>query len=864
MRYIYKGLAAAMLLSVSAGGVNGQMQVERLSRGLVAVRQNQGYFLSWRLLGNDPYDAGFNIYRGYTRLNAEPVTGTTTFTDATAPLNSLYYVRPVIGGKELQDPKPALLVNLAEGGNAGYFDIPLERPANGPLGGSYSPGDGSAGDLNGDGDYEIVFKWDPDNAKDNAHSGSTDNIFLDAVTLGGEHLWRIDLGPNIRAGAHYTQFLVYDFDGNGRAELMVKTAPGTIDGTGQFLSKGPAATANHSAVYRNPNGYILSGPEYITVFDGTTGAELATADYWPARGSVNSWGDNYGNRVDRFNAAVAYVDGQRPSAVFQRGYYSRMTFAVWDWRNGTLTRRWTFDSNTEGNGIYYGQGNHSLHVIDANGDGRHDLVTGSSVISGTGAGIHTSGMGHGDACHVTYMKKGDPRPLIFMPHESNGHGVSLRYADTGELLFNHRYNDDIGRGCAGELDPGKPGFHFWASSGLGLYNLSGSRAGNIPNSINFVIWWDGSLSRELMNSNTIDRWSILSNSATRLLSGSGASSINGTKSTPVLQADLFGDWREEVILRRNDNKALRVYTTVMPTTHKLFTFMHDPVYRVAVSWQNSSYNQPPHPGYYVASDMDFPPPGPSVAPVAGFNRGSGFLIKDLMVFDDINAVKWQVSEALSPSVSVYGDKTYYASQLPGYLEGNEWIKTSYESAGFENEGGLASFSLLRNATLYVVCPSLPGEIPAWLSGFSLLPEKVTLSVTGQAPVEMNIYAKDAQQGDTLLLGSVPAGQQMYFVVAKETGTGAFAPSLTKDADLRIYPNPVKGRATVNFFIGGNSEVSLDLLDLSGNKIRRLERGMKQAGTHAIPLDGSDLTTGVYIVRMQSGNRLFRQKILLVK
>ena len=866
MRKILIFIIALVIFPGIIHRVDAQKQVERLNRGLVAVRNNQGYYLSWRLLANESYETGFNIYRGNTKLNEEPIAQTTTYFDSISPVNSMYFVRPVIDGTEKQDKRQARIINNTEGNNAGYFDIPLNRPATGVFGATYSPGDASVGDLTGDGDYEIVLKWDPSNAKDNSQSGVTDNVYIDAYTLNGEHLWRIDLGPNIRAGAHYTQFLVYDFDGNGRAEIMVKTAPGTKDATGNYISKGPASLANHSAIYRNNSGYILSGPEFITVFDGSTGMELASDNYWPARGNVSSWGDNYGNRVDRFNATVAYVDGELPTGIFQRGYYTRMTFAAWDWRNGEFTRKWIFDSNTAGNGTYYGQGNHAVHVIDANGDGKQDIVTGSAVISGDGTGLHTSGMGHGDAGHVTYMKKGEQRPMIFMPHESGGHGVSLRYADDGEMIFNHRHNSDVGRGCAGELDPEQPGFHFWASSGLGLYDITGTRVGNIPNSINFVIWWDGNLSRELMNGNTIDRWSIRTNNSTRLLTGTGASSINGTKSTPVLQADLFGDWREEVILRRNDNNALRVYTTIIPTTHKLFTFMHDPVYRVAVSWQNSSYNQPPHPGYYVATDMDFPPPVPTVKPVAGFNRGSGEIIKDLMVYDDLNAIKWQVLSNLNSSETVYGDRTYFPSQMPDYLLGSEWIKTSIESRGFENNDGLASFKVLQKAKVYVMHQSSAANKPEWLSGFTLNAEKVVLTVPGQAPAEMSVYEAEVDFGDTVVLGTAPDNQQMYFVAAQkaDTVTNATIPAFIADGELNVYPNPFSSHCTINYILKKDSYVSVDVFDLMGKQIHSLINEKKPVGNYSVTFNGAHLSDGIYIVKLKTDNQIVQKKILLSK
>lgn len=615
-------LISVFLFFLTFAPAQAQMQVEKLDRGLIAVRVGSDDYLSWRLLANEPYTTGFNVYRGTTKLNDSPITGATIYTDEGAAQGSSYTIKAVVNGTEQAASAEARVINTMEGRNAGYFDIPVQQPPNGPRGGRYSPNDASAGDLNGDGQYEVVLKWYPSNAKDNAQDGLTDPCILDAYTLSGERLWRINLGINIRSGAHYTQFMVFDFDGDGSAEMMVKTAPGTKDATGEYISMGPAESADHSADYHNAAdaggrvGRILRGPEYLTVFDGETGKELATAEYWPLRGRVRDWGDDYGNRVDRFNAAVAYVDGERPSAIFQRGYYTRLTMAAWDWRDGELTRRWTFDSDESANRSYAGQGNHSIHIIDADGDGKHDIVTGSAVISSDGTGMHTSRMGHGDAAHCTHMIKGTATPQIYMCHESGGNGVSFRQANTGEIIFNNRKNDDVGRGCAAELDPAVPGFKFWASSGMGLYDAAGKVIGDIPGSVNHVVWWDGELSRELLNGNTVTKWSVRDNRGTNLLTGSGTNSINGTKSNPVLQVDLFGDWREEVILAAG-SRALRVFTTTMPTTHRLVTMMHDPVYRVAIAWQNSSYNQPPHPGYYIASDMDFPPPELDVAVLGG-------------------------------------------------------------------------------------------------------------------------------------------------------------------------------------------------------------------------------------------------------
>ncbi len=314
-------------------------QVERLDRGLVAIRATTTrVFISWRLFATDPDNIAFNVYRSGVKLNNTPITNSTNFEDNT-PLNGTYTVRHVINGTEFTDSKVATVWQQ------NHLRIALIPPPDGvtPTGENftYTANDCSVGDVDGDGEYEIFLKWDPSNAKDNSQSGYTGNVFIDAYKLNGTRLWRIDLGRNIRAGAHYTQFIVYDLDGDGKAELACKTADGTRDGTG-------AVIGNPSMDFRNSSGYILSGPEFLTVFNGETGRAMATTNYLPARGTVSSWGDTWGNRVDRFVAAVAYLDGSRPSLIMGRGYYTRLVRVAWDWRNNQLTQRWIFDSNASG------------------------------------------------------------------------------------------------------------------------------------------------------------------------------------------------------------------------------------------------------------------------------------------------------------------------------------------------------------------------------------------------------------------------------------------------------------------------------------------------------------------------------------
>nr|WP_161815785.1 carbohydrate-binding protein [Steroidobacter agaridevorans] len=610
-------LFAAML------DAHAQAQMERLSRGVVAVRTgSSSVYVGWRLFGNDPSGIAFNLYRSTaggaaTLLNGTPMTASTNFVDNSAPTTqaNTYFVRPVLNGVE--QANSASFTLPANAATQQYLQIPLQIPAGGttPSGEAYTytANDLSIGDLDGDGEYEYVLKWDPTNAKDNSQSGYTGNVYLDAYELNGTRLWRIDLGRNIRAGAHYTQFIVYDLDGDGRAEVAAKTADGTRSGTGQVIGSA-------SADYRNSSGYVLSGPEFLTLFNGQNGAVLATTNYVPARGTVSSWGDSYGNRVDRFLAGVAYLDGQRPSLIMSRGYYTRAVIAAWDWRNGALTQRWTFDSNTSGNSAYAGQGNHNLSIADVDTDGRQEIIFGAATIDDNGQGLYVSGLGHGDALHVGDFVPSRSGLEIWDIHESSSvPGADLRDARTGARIFainNTSGSEGPGRGVAADIYSGNAGAEYWGSGpGMtNLFNASGASIGRTPGSANFLVWWDTDTLRELLDSNHIDKYGTSSD--TRLLTGSGVTSNNGTKSTPALSGDVLGDWREEVIWRTTDNAFLRIYTTTNVATNRFYTFLHDPQYRVALAWQNVAYNQPPHPSFFVGANMS-PPPTPNITIVGG-------------------------------------------------------------------------------------------------------------------------------------------------------------------------------------------------------------------------------------------------------
>ena len=434
--------------------------------------------------------------------------------------------------------------------------------------------------------------------------------------------------------------MVYDFDGDGKAELICKTADGTTDGVGKVIGDanadhrqhppvaGSSSSTEASDATRQPRrdgqrgsgarfGYVLKGPEYLTVFDGLTGAAMSTVEYVPQRHpethsptpeQMNEiWGDNYGNRIDRFLACVAYLDGERPSVVMCRGYYTRTVLVAWDWRDGKLTQRWVFDSDKEpfegARNPWRSQGFHSLTVGDVDGDGRDEIVYGSMVVDDNGKGLYSTQLGHGDAQHMGDLDPAREGMEIWSIHENPPEGragVDLRNAKTGEIYFSAAHGVDVGRGMAADIDPRYPGCEMWGGT-RNLFNAKGEDIGPRPSSQNMAIWWDGDLLRELLDGVTISKWNYEAGSQDTIFNGRslGLASNNGTKSNPCLSADILGDWREELIARTVDSSELRIYSTTIPTAYRFPTLMHDSQYRLAIAWQNVAYNQPPHPSFFL-------------------------------------------------------------------------------------------------------------------------------------------------------------------------------------------------------------------------------------------------------------------------
>lgn len=637
-----------------------KLQREKLGRGLVAVRTSaDSVAIQWRSLGRDAKNMAFNVYRNGKKLNKKPLTGATFFRDAfPAGADAVYKVCPLLDQKEQLDAAQTCL--LKKNSPIGYINIPLQKPEDGitPDGRSYtySANDASIGDVDGDGEMEIILKWDPSNSRDNSQSGYTGNVFIDCYKLTGEHLWRIDLGKNIRAGAHYTQFMVYDLDGDGRAEVVMKTADGTVDGTGVVIGdvqadwrskdspevsealrkqaeKHATGSSTQKALLdaqsttikaedgepelpprdvrkRKPiglksvTGRILTGPEYLTVFEGLTGRVLSTVDYVPARGESQDWGDSYGNRMDRFLACVAYLDGVHPSVVMCRGYYTRTVLAAYRWDGKELKNQWVFDTKDSQWADWASQGNHNLRVGDVDADGKDEITYGSMAIDDNGKGLYNTRMGHGDALHLTAFDPSSKKLQVWDCHENKKDGSDFRDAATGNVIFKIPSTADVGRCMAADIDPTNYGVEMWSSASGGIRNLKGELiAKGVRLPTNMAVWWDGDLLREMLDRTTISKWDWITHTTRPLLEMEGCASNNGSKANPCLAADIVGDWREEVLVRTVDNTALQLYVTPYMTPYHFVTFLEDPIYRLSIVAQNVAYNQPTQLGFYFGTDL---------------------------------------------------------------------------------------------------------------------------------------------------------------------------------------------------------------------------------------------------------------------
>ena len=628
---------------------------ENLKRHVIAVPQSAstaGNLISWRMLDTDDEFTTFDVMKNGKVVKSN-INSSTNYLDTGGGKATRYQIIT----KHYGEPVDTSDV-IAPWQNV-FAELKLDRPAGGTFHDSsytYSPNDCSVADVDGDGLFEIVVKWEPSNPADNSQGGFTGPTIFDCYKiieseglLTAQKLWRIDMGHNIRSGPHYVPFLFYDFDGDGKAEFIVKTGPGTLDGAGKYVSEAAdedvIRAVDNEKEYLNGGGQVMFGPEFLTVFNGQTGAAIHTVYYNPNRGCFvggapegrfDIWGDDYGNRSERYLATAARLDASQPhkaSAVMCRGYYTRSYLWAVDfdgkklstrWRHASLSRHTAMKTDGENNkdvrwhekatyeespiATAYGQGNHNLTVGDVDGDGMDEIIYGSAAIDHDGNLLWSTGLSHGDAIHMSDLMPDRPGLEVFQIHEDPPYGMHICDAATGELLIHKKGGGDTARGMAADVNSSKRGYEFWYFGDGNMYNAESNSIVGGGMSYNFRVYWDGDVYDELIadignhNQPFLEKYNAgrVPIDGKNLYEYGYNVSCNGTKGSPNLVADIFGDWREEMIFFNNEDKeTLNIFSSSTFSVARVPCLMYDHIYRMAITWQNSGYNQPPHLGYYL-------------------------------------------------------------------------------------------------------------------------------------------------------------------------------------------------------------------------------------------------------------------------
>jgi len=615
------------LFFFTALNVLPQRRMENLDRGLIATKVQEGVYINWRITGQEWYGVSYNLYRDGIKLNDIPISGASNFTDQGGTLASKYKVSAIVKGIEQTAsrevdvlPNPWVDIKLRE--------IPKINGVPDSYYTDYSINDITAADLDGDGEYELIVKRRNEGYNSESPFENKYYTLIEAYKMDGTHMWTIDLGPNMIHNVEIN-VLAFDFDGDGKAEIALRSSEGTIDGIGNIIGDvadengepNPDGKTNYRDSFRLNNSWFESrGPEFLSLYDGETGEELDRIDHI-ARQPFVQWGSagmnesQLAHRATKFHYGAPYLDGKKPSVFISRGIYHRIKMEAYDVVNKKFVKKWAFDSES---GPYSGQGNHNYSIADVDNDGCDEIVYGSMVVDHNGQGLYTTQLGHGDAIHVGNFDPYRKGIEVFACLENSPNwGASLRAAETGVELWHHNSGRDMGRCMAANISDEHKGFEVWDNdvmfSASERTEVSLARGSTI-----FRIFWDGDLLHELVGHDWLDgprkgtgTISKFNNNVwSNVLVADGFYSSNDTKGTPSYQADLFGDWREEIIWRSDDDSSIRIFFTTDPTNYRIYTLMHDMQYRQAAAWQMCGYNQPPHVSYFVGEreNILLPPP----------------------------------------------------------------------------------------------------------------------------------------------------------------------------------------------------------------------------------------------------------------
>lgn len=838
-------LAVTLLLASSAA--HAQRQMEKLGRGIVALRTNTtSIHVGWRLLGTDPDDIGFNLYRaaaGATnKLNTLPLTNTTDFVDtgANMAVTNAYFVRPVLSGVEQPPCLPFLLPSNSPVRQ--YLSIPVHM----------EPGDGTivwghvaVGDLDGDGEYDYVVNRSdsPNQDPANTHAASTDTIKIEGYRRDGTFLWRIDLGWNIEVGNDYAPMLVYDVNGDGIAEIITPTSEGTTDGIGVMIGD---TDGDGITDYRDANGRVLSGPEFVSVFSGLTGRELGRTN-WIPRGNVSDWGDSYGNRVSRHLSGIAYLDGVRPSIVICRGLYALTKVQALNFRNGVFSNVWSWSS--AGNAAYEGQANQNIRMGDGDGDGRDEILHGALTLDHDGTVQYCTGLGHGDFTTFSDIDPDRPGLEMWAVHETPNatRGIELHDTATGAILWSKGTTNDTNRGLSADIDPRYKGYECYAGSGVvtnGLFDCKGNLITmSKPGYCNSAIWWDADLCRELMNGASdgihVDKWLYTSSTLGSLLvSGSGGMGILGS-------GDVVGDWREEAFTLQTNSNEIRIYSTTIPATNRLYCLMHDPVYRLSQGVEPMRNLSPPHPGFYLGHGMSKPP----VPPVSDADlvwRGG----LPANTWDSDVTANWRTNGiwTSTPAATVFQSGRSVLFDVTG----SNTVPVNLSGALQPGSAKVHSFA----DYVFGGSGSLAGAMSLVKAGPAKLTIQTTNSYSGRTTVS---------EGTLLVNGSLDQSPVLVESRGRVGGGGRLGKGLTVLAGGEILPGNGTNQAgtlTVSnqLVLAGDGVCRFDLSDDASGTVKTNDRiqvagNLTLSGTNSIVINTLDtgLSPGVYTLVTCSGS-----------
>lgn len=779
-------LASAALLTQ---GAYAQRVVDSLDRGLVAMKTDQGVFCSWRINADEWDGTEYNIYRGSIKLNDTPLK-VSNFTDLSGSLSDTYTVKAVVNGVETDASSPAAVWEK---------NYTIIKPQHSPeISVALVPNDATAADVDGDGELEIIMKYDTQHSD---YVKGDNGIFtvIECLKMDGTVLWWINMGPNTGDFQNNEiNIVVYDWDLDGKAEVLFRAADATVihmaDGTAYTVGDG-------SLNYRSgnwPDGqwFMRWGKEYLVYADGATCRPFECIDYPLKRvedennpdgllsGSSydtlinNEWGDGYGHRSSKYFFAAPYLDGRKPSIFLARGIYTKHKMITYDVDPDThhLVERWHWNDL---GGDWYGQGYHNMGIADVDWDGRDEIVYGSMVIDDNGYGLSTTGLGHGDAQHCGDFDPYTHGQEIFACNEDRPNN-NYRDATTSKIYYRTTGDNDDGRSNMGNFIDEYPGAEGISShddnivGGASHKGIIGDNKASVSITQNFRVYWDGDLCDESFDydngKNT--QGAIFKPREGRIALLEGSKTNNDTKGTPCFQGDILGDWREEYIMRDADNN-IRIYSTDIPTGHRIYSLWYDHQYRNAMVWQMCGYNQPPHVSFFLSEFEDITvPPAPLAMTGKTEVANNGVIDASLngrnVVVCETNDMTLSAADGVSPSILTVN--------TPSWVQGhdnNDNITTKTFTHTISSGSFTGDMKLVKQGDGKLIFPNakhiysgktevwagtlaIDGELtnsPVWLNRFGILE---TSGLNLPKGLDLN-YGSVLRLGSNSMAGSLSVG-----------------------------------------------------------------------------------------------------------